>query len=289
VKLLSLLFLLFTANIVSANSVEFLPFPAKDIVRHTYYTLSYNENYEQANWVYYSLTDNMILNSGEERSNNFKMDKAIVSISAKSSDYTKSGYDRGHLCPAGDMGFNAVAMEESFLMSNISPQVPDFNRGIWKELESTVRGWAKKERQLYVVTGPVFKDNKDTIGKEEVLVPGYYFKIIYDPTDEPKMIAFVLPNEKSERPLTDFAVTGDKAEQLTGFDFFPQLPDDLENKLEGEVQFAGWFAGYVPEKPIAEITKTTPAESDLKFYLKLVAVILLVVLFVVLTSRRRRK
>jgi endonuclease G, mitochondrial len=289
VKLLSLLILLFTANLIIAKSVEFLPIPANDIVRHTYFTLSYNENYEQANWVYYSLTDSMILNSGQERSNSFKMDKSVVSISAKSSDYTNSGYDRGHLCPAGDMGFSELAMQESFLMSNISPQVPDFNRGIWKELESTVRNWAKKERQLYVVTGPVFNDNIDTIGKEGVLVPGYYFKIIYDPTDKPKMIAFVLPNEKSDRPLTDFAVTIDKAEQLTGFDFFSQLPDDLENKLEGEVQFAGWFAGYVSEMPIAEIVKTTSAESDLKFYLLLVAVIFLVVIFVVLTSRRRKK
>lgn len=288
-KLLYFLLLLFTANIVFSNSVEFLPVPAKDIVRHTYFTLSYNENYEQANWVYYSLTDRMVLNSGQERSNNFKMDKLVVSISAKSSDYTKSGYDRGHLCPAGDMGFDAVAMEESFLMSNISPQEPDFNRGIWKELESAVRDWAKKKRQLYVVTGPVFMDSKGTIGKEEVLVPGYFFKIIYDPTGEHKMLAFVLPNKKSDRLLPDFAVTVDKAEQLTGFDFFSQLPDELENKLEGKVQLAGWFAGYASEKPIAEPTETTPAEYELKFYMKLLAVMLFAVIFVILISRKRRK
>ncbi len=288
-KLLSLLILLFTANIINANSVEFLPIPANDIVRHTYYTLSYNENYEQANWVYYSLTDSMILNSGQERSNSFKMDKSVISISAKSSDYTNSGYDRGHLCPAGDMGFSAIAMEESFLMSNISPQFPEFNRGIWKELESTVRDWAKKERQLYVVTGPVFSDNKGTIGKEEVLVPGYYFKIIYDPADKPKMIAFVLPNEKSDRPLTDFAVTVDDAEKLTGFDFFSQLADDVENKLEGEVQFAGWFAGYEPAEPIAANYKTETAKSDINFYLILVAVLLLAIILVTFRSKKRRR
>jgi len=289
VKLLSLLFLLFTANIINVQSVEFLPIPANDVVRHTYYTLSYNENYEQANWVYYSLTDSMILNSGQERSNNFKMDKSVVSISAKSSDYTNSGYDRGHLCPAGDMGFSEVAMQESFLMSNISPQVPDFNRGIWKKLESTVRDWAKKERQLYVVTGPVFRDHKGLIGKEEVLVPGHYFKIIYDPTDKQKMIAFVLPNEKSDRPLTDFAVTVDKAEQLTGFDFFSQLPDDLENKLEGTVQLAGWFAGYETSEPIAANSKTETAQSDLNFYLILLAVLLVVIILVTFRSKKRRR
>lgn len=288
-KLLSAIILLFTANILVANSVEFLPSPAKDIIRHTYYTLSYNETYEQANWVYYSLTDSMILNSGEERGNNFKMDKLVVTISAKSSDYTKSGYDRGHLCPAGDMGFNRVAMEESFFMSNISPQVPDFNRGIWKELESTVRKWAINERQVYVVTGPVFKNAQGSIGKEEVLVPGYYFKIIFDPTDEPKMIAFVLSNEKSDRPLTDYVVKADEVEQLTGFDFFSQLPDELENKLEAKVQLAGWFAGYEPETPIAEASRKETAKSDINFYLILIAIILAVAVIVTLSSRKRRR
>lgn len=288
-KLLSAIILLFTANILVANSVEFLPSPAKDIIRHTYYTLSYNETYEQANWVYYSLTDSMILNSGEERSNNFKMDKLVATISAKSSDYTKSGYDRGHLCPAGDMGFNQVAMEESFFMSNISPQVPDFNRGIWKDLETTVRKWAVNERHIYVVTGPVFKNDKGSIGKEEVLVPGYYFKIIFDPTDKPKMIAFVLPNEKSTRPIADYVVSTDEVEQLTGFDFFSQLPDELENKLETNVQLAGWFAGYEPETPIAEVNRKETAKSDINFYLVLIAVILAVAVIVTLSSRKRRR
>ncbi len=288
-KFLPLFLLLLTANTSFSNSIDYLPLPAKDIVRHTYYTLSYNEAYEQANWVYYSLTDSMILKSGAERSNNFRMDKLVTTISAKSSDYTKSGYDRGHLCPAGDMGFNPVAMEESFLMSNMSPQAPDFNRGIWKELETTVRKWALKEHQLFVVTGPVFKNSKGSIGKEEVLVPGYFFKIIYDPTDEPKMIAFVLPNEKSTRPLTDFVVTADSAEQLTGLDFFSQLPDEQENKLEGKVQLAGWFTGYAPETPLAEVPKAETTNSDINFYFLLVAVILLVIIIVTLKSRKRRR
>ena len=289
IKLLNVVFLLFTASISFASPIDFSPRPANHIVRHTYYTLSYNENYEQANWVYYTLTDSMVLKSGEERSNSFKMDKLVVTISAKSSDYTKSGYDRGHLCPAGDMGFNRNAMQESFLMSNISPQVPDFNRGIWKELETQVREWAKKERQLYVVTGPVFKDNKGSIGKEEVEVPGYFFKILYDPTDEPKLIAFVLPNEKSDRPLTDYTIAVDEAEKLTGFDFFSQLPDNQENKLESTVQLAGWFAGYAPvTPPPAVLSKTKTVHSDIYFYLILILIILLVALFVYLKSRKRR-
>lgn len=286
-KFLSAIIFIFTANFVFANSTEYLPLPLKDIVRHTYYTLSYNESKEQANWVYYTLTDNMVKNSGEERGN-FKIDKLVSTGSAKSSDYTKSGYDRGHLCPAADMGFNPVAMEESFLMSNISPQVPDFNRGIWKELESTVRKWTLKEHQLYIVTGPVFQNNKGTIGKDKVVVPGYYFKVIYDPTGDPKMIAFVFPNQNSVRPITDFVVSVDEAERLTGLDLFSQLPDDKENKLEGKVQLAGWFAGFESETPPSAPSKTTILSNEIYFYMILVGVILIVVIFVWLWNRRKR-
>lgn len=286
-KFLQIFIILLIPFVSVANSTDFLPVPANHIVRHTYYTLSYNEDYEEANWVYYTLTDSMVLNSGQERSNTFKVDNWVVTASAKSSDYTKSGYDRGHLCPAGDMGFNRVAMQESFLMSNVSPQLPEFNRGIWKELETQVREWAIEEHKLYVVTGPVFKDDKGTIGKDKVQVPGYFFKIIYDPAVEPKMIAFVLPNEKSDRPLTDFAVTTDEVEKLTGFDYFSQLPDDQENKLESKVQLAGWFAGYAAEPPTAVITKAKTVHSDKYFYLILISVILLVVLFIYLRSRRK--
>ena len=288
-------FLLLIANgLVFAGSVDYLPVPSNDLIRHTYYSLSYNEKYEQANWVYYTLTDKMVSGGGEERSNKFKVDLLVPSGSAKSSDYTKSGYDRGHLCPAADMGFSPTSMEESFLMSNISPQAPDFNRGIWKELETEVRKWAKKEHKIYVVTGPVFKDNKGTIGADRVLVPGYFFKIIYEETGEPKMIAFVFPNRKSDRPLTDFAVPVDEAEKLTGFDFFSQLPDELENKLESCVDFSEWFDGQVSPEPVA--TKQLPtsektqksAKSDFQFYFILILAILVVVILVLIKGRKRK-
>ncbi len=283
-------FLLITSNGFFAISADFIPVPAADIVRHTYYTLSYNEQFEQANWVYYILTDSMAINSGEKRKNNFKIDKLVLTGSAKSSDYTKSGYDRGHLCPAADMGFDPIAMEESFMMSNISPQSPDFNRGIWKELETLVREWAKKENKIIVVTGPVFIANKGSIGFDKVTVPGSFFKIIYDTTDEPKLIAFILPNAKSNRPITDFAVSTDEVERLTGYDFFSELPDEQETKLESLVSLAGWFEGYAseehtekPNQPLSE-----PINSDFNFYLILVLIIFIVILFIALKGRKRR-
>ena len=281
-KFLQVVVFLLAANNSVANSIDFLPLPANNIVTHTYYILSYNEAYEEANWVYYSLTDSMVLNTREKRTNRFKMDQLVDTKSSQSSDYTNSGYDRGHLCPAGDMRFDPVAMKESFLMSNISPQNRDFNSGIWNELEIQVREWAKKEHRLYVVTGPIFNDNKGSIGLGKVLVPGYFFKIIYDPTDVPKMIAFVLPNEKSDHPLIDFAVATDEVEKLTGFDFFSQLPDGIEKKFESNVQFAGWFDHYTPEPPIVSQSQTriVQAKSDMIFFTILISVIVLVALFV---------
>ncbi len=289
ILLLSVIFCL------SFKSLDYLPVPARDVVRHSYFTLSYNEKYEQANWVCYLLTDSMVLNGGEERSNKFKMDKLVPTESARSADYTKTGYDRGHLCPAADMGFSPVAMGESFFMSNISPQVPEFNRGIWKELETTVREWAKKEKKLLVVTGPVFKDLKGSIGQEEVAVPGYFYKVILDMTDSPRLIAFLMPNAGSDRPLTDFAVPADELEKLTGLDFFSQLPEDQENRLEAAVQLAGWFPGYelkeepLAEKPLQKQTSSGSEQSDYTFYLVLFGIILLVVILVWLMNSRKKK
>ena len=275
-------------------ATSYLPIPAKDLVQHSYYTLSYNEKYEQANWVYYILTDSMVIAGGQERTNKFKVDELVPTGSAKSSDYTKSGYDRGHLCPAADMDFNRTAMEESFLMSNVSPQTPDFNRGIWKDLETQVRDWAKQKHKLYVVTGPVFSDSNGTIGHDNVLVPGYFYKVLYDDTTHPEIIAFVLPNRKSERPLSDFAISVDELEKITGFDFFSQLPDNIEDKIESKVELAGWFAGV--QAPGQTATQINPnakpekaANSDYNFYLVLILVLFIVVILISLRGIGKRK
>jgi endonuclease G len=288
-KILLLIAFLSSGFLLSSFSERYLPQPATDLTAHRYYTLSYNRSCKEANWVYYVLTDSMVLNKGQERTNRFSIDKMVAGGSAKPSDYTKSGFDRGHLCPAADMGFNATAMEESFLMSNVTPQVSDFNRGVWKELETAVRDWAIREHRLIVVTGPVFKDNKGTIGKDKVVVPGYFFKILFDTTGEPRMIAFVIPNKKTDRPLTDFAVPVDKVESLTGYDFFSQLPDNEEEQLESKVVLAGWFKGY--EKPDATTQEAIPdhktRETDNYFYLILLLVLGIVILFVFLNSKRK--
>jgi len=134
---------------------------------------------------------------------------------------------------------NKTAMSESFFLSNMSPQTAGFNRGIWSVAESQVRKWALQYGDLYVVTGPIFKNNIGTIGANEVTVPGYYYKIVFDGND--KMIGLILPHASSSKSLDEFVVTVDQIEQQTGIDFFEGLEDQLEKNLEGKISISGWF------------------------------------------------
>jgi endonuclease G len=212
-----------------------------EIILHKAYVLCYSEKYEQAKWVAYRLTSGMCAGNGEERSNNFREDRDVPGGSATPDDYKKSGYDRGHLCPAGDMGLNEETMSESFLMSNMSPQVPAFNRGIWKSLESDVREWAKENKEIFVVTAGVLRDSLPTIGLHKVAVPEYYYKVVLDVAAPGyKAIAFVLPNKASRASVFSYAVSIDSVEWLTGIDFFPALPDSLEHLLEAEADSTQW-------------------------------------------------
>lgn len=211
------------------------------IIKHAAFTLCYQEEYEQAKWVAYRLTDSMCNNNREERSNDFRVDKNIKTGSASPDDYKKSGYDRGHLCPAGDMSWSNLTMSESFLMSNMSPQAPKFNRGIWKILESDVREWAKKNKEIFIVTAGVLQENLETIGENKVSVPKYYYKVILDyRLPDYKAIAFVLPNDGSTESVFNYAVSIDSVEHLTGIDFFPALPDVDENNLEANFNMGLW-------------------------------------------------
>jgi endonuclease G, mitochondrial len=224
----------------TSSAQELLPISTTEqIVKHTYYTLSYSEKDEQAEWVFYTLTSEM-LNGKQKRTNDFRQDTLITSISAQPLDYKHSGYDLGHLCPAQDMKLNKTSMSESFLMSNMSPQKPSFNRGIWKKLEAKVRKWAITEGRIYVVTGGVLTSNKLKIGVDGVSIPKYFYKIIYDPNGQGKMIALLLPNEKGRNPLQTYMVSVDSVESLTGIDFFPELPDSIENRLERSTDTSAW-------------------------------------------------
>lgn len=212
------------------------------IVQHTGYTLSYAEEYEQPYWVAYVLTADKVFSTNSERQDNFHEDPYIPTGSATLADYKGSGYDRGHLIPAADQKWSEEAMNDSFYLSNMSPQVGSFNRGIWAKLESVVRTFAAQNQVIYVVTGPVLTDGPyERIGINEVAVPNYYYKAILDyEGDEHKAIGFLLKNEGSSADLTTFAVSIDYLEEVTGLDFFPALPDDEEDILEASYDVTLW-------------------------------------------------
>jgi endonuclease G len=180
-----------------------------------------------------------MLNGTEERTNNFRFDPDVSTGSASLSNYKGSGFDRGHLAPAGDMKVSHVAMSESFYMSNMSPQTPSFNRGGWKRLESLVRQWANIEGDIYIVTGGILSSNIGHIGSSSVTIPKYYYKIIYSPKNK-KMIGFKMPNEKISDNLKEYVVKVDVIEAATQIDFFPQLEDGLENELESNINIGVW-------------------------------------------------
>lgn len=211
------------------------------IIRRDHYALSYLEEHEQAEWVAYELTAEEV-NGDEGRTDDFREDPEVTTGSATLKDYYRSGYDRGHLAPAGDMKFSEEAMSESFYMSNMSPQKPSFNRGIWRKLESEVREQAVQNGSLFVITGPVFGEQTRKIGESGVSIPQAYYKVLLDYTEpEVKAIAFLLANQGSKKDVYDFAVTIDSVEQVTNIDFFPALPDLEENMLESQVEPSLWI------------------------------------------------
>jgi len=215
--------------------------PTETVTQHSAYSLVYNHKHMQAKWVAYNLTYGNTV-GGAERSSKFSIDPSISPRTAVTSDYTKTGYDRGHLAPAGDMKFSAQAMAESFYMSNVSPQLPGFNRGIWKKLEEQFRSWAPSSHPVFIATGPVLTDPITAhIGQScSISVPQRFYKVMLDTASPMRAIAFVLHNVSSAEPLSRFAMSIDEAEKITGLDFFPKLNDIQEAKIEKTLLLQQW-------------------------------------------------
>lgn len=212
-------------------------------VNHTFLTLSYVEEFEVAEWVAYSLNKSK-LKSIVERKKNFTIDPDIETESATPDDYTRSGYDRGHLAPSADMKFSDIAMNECFYMSNISPQHPDLNRGIWKDLEEEIREWVfdGEKDSLYIFTGPIY-DSLSTkkIGKNKILVPSYFYKIILDySSSNLQSISFIFPNKDCNLSIENYSTSIDEIEKRTSIDFLSILPDNIEESLEKARDIKHW-------------------------------------------------
>lgn len=253
-----------------------LPTGATDteLICHEALCLAYDEEREQARWVAHVLHPDII--TGQvARTNDFRTDPLVSTGTAVEQDYFLKylkpdstyeydgfGYDRGHLAPSADFRWSSKALSESYFYSNMSPQLPDFNREKWAELEGAIRGYVYRHPkvQLYVVTGPLFDDASKIVERSvnQVAIPSFFWKVVLD-LDQQRGIGFILPHKAlTGYPLASFAVSIDQVEAATGLDFFPNLPDNKENDIEANFSEAEWLpdiaAGdveplYAPDLP----------------------------------------
>lgn len=202
------------------------------IIKHLGYTLSFNTKHKNANWVAYNLTKEKVNKKVTQREDKFKEDPLLKNQTATNEDYLKSGYDRGHLSPAADNLYNIQCMKESFYYSNISLQVPAFNRGIWETLEEQVRFWANKYENIYIVTGPILTDNLKTIGNKVSVPKQFYKAIIYVNGNKSLGIAFLMNNQNSKASISKFVISIDELEKLLNIDLFTSVPINIQNEIE---------------------------------------------------------
>lgn len=214
----------------------------EQILKRTAYIVSYNKDTKLPNWVAWYLTPERITGPAKRSGVDFEADMDVPYPRAEDSDYYGSGYDRGHMCPAADNKFSNKAMEESFLFTNMCPQNGNLNRGDWNEMEMACRKWAEKYGGVYVVCGPILYNSKHkTIGKNKVVVPEAFFKVVLRMGEAPKAIGFIYKNAEGNRPKGDYVNSVDEVERITGINFFPSLPDNIEEKIEATADIDDWL------------------------------------------------
>lgn len=228
---------------IETDDIE-MPAPLADrseqILRRKAYTASYNKELRCPNWVAWHLT--AAHSDGPlTRLSNFHEDEEVPEPRATLADYRKSGWSRGHMCPAGDNKWDKEAMYESFALTNICPQHSSLNSGLWNSVETDCRQWARRFGDIYIVCGPVLmKRQHQTIGENRVVVPEAFFKVVLCLNGEPKGFGIIARNTAGTKKKDLYYNTIDEVERITGIDFFPALPDDIEDQVEGAVDMKLW-------------------------------------------------
>lgn len=215
--------------------------PGMEVNVHDYkgFRVYFNNDYHIPNCVSYEIIRSET-SGATPRYKNFEPDPNFRNT-AYPSDYTRSGYDRGHMAPAGDMKWDNEAMHETFYMSNICPQNHSLNSGGWKKLEEKVRDWAYRDSSIIVVSGPILSNNMNRIGSTGVAVPERFFKVLLAPgVQKPRAIGFIYDNAPSKGETKNYAVSVDRVEAVTGYDFFHNLPDNIENRIESACNYNEW-------------------------------------------------
>jgi endonuclease G len=213
--------------------------PREQKVSHTLFTLSYAEGYELSSWAAWQLTPEMAKATGTFK-DKYDDDPLVTTGSASPKDYKDAGFIEGQLVPVEDMFIHATAVQESFLMSNVVPMKPAFNRFVWKSTEKLVRAWATEGNTLYIVAGPVLADAPfGSFGPNKVSIPTRFYKAVLDENGK-RAIGFLYRSTVASGTPKSFAVSVDELEKITGIDFFPSLPDDLEQAVESSTDFGKW-------------------------------------------------
>lgn len=204
------------------------------------FTIGFSKKYKHAYWVAYKLDCRETMGD-VPRSNYFREDQILGKYSPNTDDYYASGYDKGHLLPAGDNKSDSLSMHDSFLMSNVSPQIPEFNRGIWKKLEEQIRDWACQYDSLYIITGAVLDPELTRLGKSKVAIPDYYYKsiLLYNKQHQ-SIITYYMYQYTKDDHLNNFVITTDSLETILGYDLFHNLDDSVEAILESRVDTTFW-------------------------------------------------
>lgn len=211
------------------------------ILRRKAYTALYDKNMRIPRWVAWHLTRQHTYGRNSRKNAQFAEDESVGRPRATDFDYMSSGYDRGHMCPAGDRKWDAQALQETFLFSNCCPQLHGLNSGDWNDLEIQCREWAQKYGSLYIVCGPVLRGvNHKTIGKNRVVVPEAFFKVILCMDGTPKALGFIYEHVSGHKNMGSRVCSVDQVERITGFDFFAALPDNVENRVEATANFSEW-------------------------------------------------
>ena len=213
---------------------------SEQIIKKKAYIVSYNKDTKISNWVAWHLTAEHT-DGDVPRLNNYFEDEDVPLPRATDDDYRRSGWTHGHMCPAADNKWNEVAMRESCLLTNICPQDGSLNSGLWNTIEGNCRQWARKYGDVYIVCGPVFLNREhETIGENKVVVPEAFFKVILCLQGTPKAIGFVVRNNEGKKKKDQFVNTVDDVERITGYDFFPALPDSIEDVVEAYANIKEW-------------------------------------------------
>lgn len=229
------------SNLAALTNVVTSPADDAQMLHYPGFDVCFSNNHRQPYYVSWILTPEHVAASEYKRTNNFRADPDVEN-SPQLSDYRRSGYDRGHMAPSADFQYSREAQDATFFLTNISPQSNALNSGAWNRLEEQCRAWAMRDSSLVIITGPVLTDYlTETIGENRITVPARYFKVVFAPyANPPRAIAFVMPNHAVSGGVQQSVVTVDQLEEITGFDFFSNLPDELEERIESESRYSQW-------------------------------------------------